>query len=146
MAGSGTNYINRIIFDDGSETNSVKGLPKVAEYEITYNMLSDTGLTTYIDIPVDYNEILSIEIRPKIVFVGTGITELVSFLGDDNNAYSISSEHNLLAAVAPGNYQRTVSINLDSTTLRLTVEAVGANLDQLTSGSFDLIIKYIEEI
>lgn len=146
MAGSGIQYINRIIFDDSSETNSVKGLPKVAIYEITYDMLSEVALTTYIDIPVDYDELVSIEIRPKVAFVGTGITELVSFLGDDMNTYSIASEHNLLAAVSPSNYQRTVGVNLDSTILRLTVDSVGANLDQLTVGSFDLVIKYFEAV
>jgi hypothetical protein len=143
MPGSGTYYVNKIVFDDGSETASVFGVPKVYQYTFNFSDFSEPSLTDYIDIIEDFRQIVSIELKPTIAFSGTGVTELKSFIGTPSDPYFISSEWDLLAPVSDSNYQIATDVFLDgSTPIRVSLESVGANLDQLSQGQIMITIKY----
>jgi len=143
MPGSGIYYVNKIVFDDGSETSSAKGIPQVFEYTLNYSDFSDAALTDYVDIIEDFKHIVSISLKPSVSFAGTGITELKSFIGIPSAPYFVASEWDLLASVSDSNYQLVSDVALDGNTpLRVTLESVGANLDQLTQGQIVLTIKY----
>lgn len=143
MPGSGTYYVNKIVFDDGSEASSAKGIPQVFEYTLNYSDFSAPALTDYVDVIEDFKNIVFISLKPNISFVGSGITELRSFIGVPSDPYSIASEWDLLAPVSDSNYQLVSGVAMDgSTPLRITLESVGANLNQLTQGQITLTVRY----
>lgn len=117
------------------------------KYTVTHTQLQAAALTNDIELlslPA-YGVIEALLLKHSIQFAGSGITAYAVGVGITGDLERYAGPFNVLQAVGNAAHEvsnvKAIESVTGATSIRLSAESVGANLDQSTAGSLDIWLR-----
>lgn len=111
------------------------------EYTFPYSAFSAGALVQSLAVASITGRVISqVEVKHSVAFVGTGVTAVVTRVGISGEEDRYSTDFDVASVVAVSNFKRSILHLQEDASVTITLESVGANLDQLTAGSITVRI------
>lgn len=112
------------------------------EYIFPYSAFSTAALTNSLAVTSVTGRVISqVEVKHSTAFVGTGVTAVSARIGIAGEQDRYSTDFDIVSAVAPDNFKRTILNLQEDAAIIITLESEGANLDQLSAG--DVVVRLL---